>query len=56
MTREDKERLENLNTALDIQMSLLKTAYESKNYVSMSECASKIERLTYTINYLKDNA
>lgn len=51
----DAIRLENLCTALDIQVGLLKSAYESKNYINMSECASNIEKLSYTINYLNSN-
>lgn len=51
----DQERLENLHNALDVQMRALDDAYNKKDYLSMVEYASNIEKLSYTIHFLKGN-
>ena len=51
----DQKRLENLHNALDIQKGALDDAYNKKDYLSMVEYASNIEKLSYTIHFLKED-
>lgn len=55
MNEIDQERLENLYNALAVQMRALDDANNKKDYLSMVENASNIEKLSYTIHFLKGN-
>ena len=55
MNEIDQERLENLYNALAVQMWALDDADNKKDYLSMVENASNIEKLSYTIHFLKGN-
>lgn len=51
----DTKRLENLTMALQNQLSSFEYAKLNGNYLQMSECASNIQKLSYTIYYLQNN-
>lgn len=55
MSEIDQERLENLHNALDVQKGAFDDVYNKKDYLSMAEYASIIEKLSYTIHFLKGN-
>lgn len=55
MNKIDTERLESLQGALSSNMENLNNAYNRKNYLWLAENASNIEKISYTIQFLKGN-
>ena len=53
MNEIDSDRLKNLKLSLSAHISELNDAYEKKNYNFMSDVASTIEKIAYTITYLE---
>ena len=49
----DAERIENLKKSLSVQLLALGNARTKEDYISMSEIASNIEKMSYTISFLK---
>ena len=55
MNEMDRDRLKNLKLSLSAHISEISDAYEKENYLFMSDAASAIEKIAYTINYLESD-